>query len=78
MGLGVWFQEDIGRVLVGLASAGVGRNPEYFAALRDVALALGVQVPGPVRSVPAVVDEAAWRVLDVEGREMMPTTTRRT
>jgi hypothetical protein len=42
MGLDVFFPQDVKRILIGLASAGHDRGPEYLAALRDVALSFGV------------------------------------
>lgn len=47
MELSVYFQEDISRVLQALAVVGEGRHPEYFVALRAVALAFGIRWEGP-------------------------------
>jgi len=61
MGLGVWFSEDIGQVLAGLASAGSGNGPAYVKALADVALALGVPfdaVAFPVARLPVLLIES--------------------
>ena len=48
MGLDLWNQTDIRRVLDGLASAGADRGPEYHRALCDVALSFGVLTEGRV------------------------------
>jgi len=52
-GLDMWFRDDVGRILIALASAGANRGPEYLAALHDVALAFGLDVR------PNEVDHAA-------------------
>lgn len=46
MALNLWFAPDVARILLALASSGRDRGPEYAAALRDVALAFGLIVPG--------------------------------
>lgn len=51
MGLGVWFADDIERILAALASSGVHHGPAYHKALSDVAVALGTVPPSPVWSV---------------------------
>lgn len=42
MGLDLWFQQDVERILTALAAAGDQRGPEYHKALGDVALAFGL------------------------------------
>lgn len=44
MALEVYYQNDIRRVLLALASAGRANGPDYRQALYDVALAFGVQL----------------------------------
>jgi hypothetical protein len=44
MGLDLWFQADVIRILLALASAGSERHPAYQEALHDVGLAFGVNV----------------------------------
>jgi hypothetical protein len=49
--LGVWFTEDLARILASLASAGgPAHGPAYLKALSDFGLAIGACVPivGPV------------------------------
>jgi hypothetical protein len=48
MGLDLWFQQDVIRILAALASAGRGRHLAYHEALRDVALAFGLNVTMPM------------------------------
>ncbi len=69
MGLGVYFSEDIAKILAGLASAGDRYGPEYHKALSDVAIALGVQAPRPNMTMarPAVrIVEEPTRMLAAE------------
>ena len=55
MALDVWFPDDVTRILTALSSAGCHYGPEYHAALRDVALAFGVDLP-PFVEFGQVVD----------------------
>ena len=55
MALEVYFSNDVQRILLALASAGQLHGPEYHQALRDVALAFGVEPP-----------VEAWRVVEPE------------
>jgi len=48
MALDIFYCNDIRRILIALASAGVERGAEYEQALRDVGLAVGVQI-APMR-----------------------------
>ena len=43
MGLDLWFQADVIRILAALSSAGSERHPAYHEALRDVGLAFGLR-----------------------------------
>jgi hypothetical protein len=40
--LDVWYPDDVRRILIALASAGILQGPGYHKALGDVALAFGL------------------------------------
>lgn len=47
----VFHYSDIGRILTALASAGADNGPGYSMALRDVALAIGAEVPAVAEKI---------------------------
>jgi hypothetical protein len=63
MGLGVYFSEDIAKILAALSSAGDRYGPEYHKALTDVAMAVGVRV-----SLPMMMTKPTVRVVEDQAR----------